>query len=59
MYLNFLCVKRYIYIYINYFLAILPPPPVNRGPHARSAPSKTKVFSILDRARAAMDQSYK
>ncbi|XP_018372679.1 PREDICTED: KH domain-containing, RNA-binding, signal transduction-associated protein 2-like isoform X1 [Trachymyrmex cornetzi] len=35
------------------------PPPVNRGPHARGpAPSKSKVFSILDRARAAMDQGY-
>ncbi|XP_024884631.1 KH domain-containing, RNA-binding, signal transduction-associated protein 3-like isoform X1 [Temnothorax curvispinosus] len=38
--------------------AILPPPPVNRGPPNRPAPSKSKVFSILDRARAAMDQSY-
>ncbi|KAL0124409.1 hypothetical protein PUN28_006325 [Cardiocondyla obscurior] len=37
--------------------AILPPPPVNRGP-TRPAPSKSKVFSILDRARTAMDQSY-
>ncbi|KAL6265043.1 hypothetical protein P5V15_005134 [Pogonomyrmex californicus] len=38
--------------------AILPPP-VNRGPPgARPAPSKSKVFSILDRARAAMDQGY-
>ncbi|XP_011694559.1 PREDICTED: KH domain-containing, RNA-binding, signal transduction-associated protein 3-like isoform X2 [Wasmannia auropunctata] len=39
--------------------AILPPPPgPNRGPHVRPQPSKSKVFSILDRARAAMDQSY-
>ncbi|XP_011155950.1 KH domain-containing, RNA-binding, signal transduction-associated protein 3 isoform X2 [Solenopsis invicta] len=38
--------------------AILPPPPVNRGPPNRPAPSKSKVFSILDRARAAMDSSY-
>ncbi|XP_018403957.1 PREDICTED: KH domain-containing, RNA-binding, signal transduction-associated protein 3-like [Cyphomyrmex costatus] len=38
---------------------IFHPPPVNRGPHARGpAPSKSKVFSILDRARAAMDQGY-
>ncbi|KAL2718720.1 hypothetical protein V1478_012596 [Vespula squamosa] len=34
------------------------PPPSNRGPIARSMPAKTKIFSILDRARAAMDQSY-
>ncbi|XP_028050028.1 KH domain-containing, RNA-binding, signal transduction-associated protein 2 isoform X2 [Monomorium pharaonis] len=34
------------------------PPPVNRGPPTRPAPNKSKVFSILDRARAAMDQSY-
>ncbi|XP_011154589.1 KH domain-containing, RNA-binding, signal transduction-associated protein 3 isoform X2 [Harpegnathos saltator] len=38
--------------------AILPPPPANRGPLSRPVPPKTKVFSILDRARAAMDQSY-
>ncbi|XP_032673370.1 KH domain-containing, RNA-binding, signal transduction-associated protein 3-like isoform X2 [Odontomachus brunneus] len=40
--------------------AILPPPPTNRGPLSRGppVPPKTKVFSILDRARAAMDQSY-
>ncbi|XP_014471817.1 PREDICTED: KH domain-containing, RNA-binding, signal transduction-associated protein 2-like isoform X2 [Dinoponera quadriceps] len=38
--------------------AILPPPPTNRGPLSRPVPPKTKVFSILDRARAAMDQSY-
>ncbi|XP_012288511.1 KH domain-containing, RNA-binding, signal transduction-associated protein 2 isoform X2 [Orussus abietinus] len=34
------------------------PPPANRGPIARPVPPKTKVFSILDRARAAMDQNY-
>ncbi|KAK2584861.1 hypothetical protein KPH14_006297 [Odynerus spinipes] len=34
------------------------PPPSSRGPVARPMPAKTKVFSILDRARAAMDQSY-
>lgn len=38
--------------------AILPPPPANRGPLSRPVPPKSKVFSILDRARAAMDQSY-
>ncbi|KAH0950561.1 hypothetical protein HN011_003903 [Eciton burchellii] len=38
--------------------AILPPPPANRGPLSRPVPSKSKVFSILDRARAAMDQNY-
>ena len=51
-----------IIIYINYttFYLAMFPPPVNRGPHARGpAPSKSKVFSILDRARAAMDQGYK
>ncbi|XP_020292760.1 KH domain-containing, RNA-binding, signal transduction-associated protein 2-like isoform X2 [Pseudomyrmex gracilis] len=37
--------------------AILPPPPANRGP-PRPVPPKSKVFSILDRARAAVDQSY-
>ncbi|XP_032452013.1 KH domain-containing, RNA-binding, signal transduction-associated protein 2 isoform X4 [Nasonia vitripennis] len=37
---------------------ILPPPPPSRGPAARPIPAKTKVFSILDRARVAMDQSY-
>lgn len=34
------------------------PPPSSRGLVARPVPTKTKVFSILDRARAAMDQSY-
>ncbi|KAM0733509.1 KH domain-containing, RNA-binding, signal transduction-associated protein 2 [Formica fusca] len=38
--------------------AILPPPPANRGPLSRPAPPKSKVFSILDRARAAMDQNF-
>lgn len=38
--------------------AILPPPPPSRGPITRPVPAKTKVFSILDRARVAMDQSY-
>jgi len=42
----------------SYFVAILPPPPANRGPLSRPVPSKSKVFSILDRARAAMDQNY-
>ncbi|XP_011495974.1 PREDICTED: KH domain-containing, RNA-binding, signal transduction-associated protein 2-like isoform X3 [Ceratosolen solmsi marchali] len=37
---------------------ILPPPPPTRGPITRPVPAKTKVFSILDRARVAMDQSY-
>ncbi|XP_058799035.1 KH domain-containing, RNA-binding, signal transduction-associated protein 2-like isoform X2 [Phymastichus coffea] len=37
---------------------ILPPPPAPRGPAARPVAAKTKVFSILDRARVAMDQSY-
>ncbi|XP_015609784.1 KH domain-containing, RNA-binding, signal transduction-associated protein 3 isoform X3 [Cephus cinctus] len=37
--------------------AILPPPS-SRGPITRPVPAKTKVFSILDRARVAMDQSY-
>lgn len=49
--------KNAVYIYFN-FLAILPPPPANRGPLSRPVPPTTKVFSILDRARAAMDQSY-
>ncbi|KAK0176981.1 hypothetical protein PV328_001078 [Microctonus aethiopoides] len=34
------------------------PPSSTRGPITRSVPAKTKVFSILDRARVAMDQSY-
>ncbi|XP_063986529.1 KH domain-containing, RNA-binding, signal transduction-associated protein 3-like isoform X3 [Diachasmimorpha longicaudata] len=34
------------------------PPPSSRGPITRPVPAKTKVFSILDRARVAMDQSY-
>ncbi|XP_015175468.1 PREDICTED: KH domain-containing, RNA-binding, signal transduction-associated protein 3 isoform X1 [Polistes dominula] len=34
------------------------PPPSNRGPISRPMAAKTKIFSILDRARAAMDQSY-
>ncbi|KAK0180583.1 hypothetical protein PV327_002950 [Microctonus hyperodae] len=34
------------------------PPSSTRGPITRSIPAKTKVFSILDRARVAMDQSY-
>ncbi|XP_012225248.1 KH domain-containing, RNA-binding, signal transduction-associated protein 3-like isoform X1 [Linepithema humile] len=38
--------------------AMLPPPPANRGPLSRPVPPKSKVFSILDRARAAMDQNY-
>ncbi|XP_023315424.1 KH domain-containing, RNA-binding, signal transduction-associated protein 2-like isoform X2 [Trichogramma pretiosum] len=38
--------------------AILPPPPPTRAPITRPVPAKTKVFSILDRARVAMDQSY-
>lgn len=38
--------------------AILPPPPPARAPITRPVPAKTKVFSILDRARVAMDQSY-
>ncbi|KAG7209485.1 hypothetical protein KM043_015571 [Ampulex compressa] len=37
--------------------AILPPP-ASRGPIARPVSAKSKVFSILDRARVAMDQSY-
>ncbi|XP_014206390.1 KH domain-containing, RNA-binding, signal transduction-associated protein 2-like [Copidosoma floridanum] len=37
---------------------ILPPPPPVRPPVSRPVPAKTKVFSILDRARVAMDQSY-
>ncbi|XP_076236728.1 KH domain-containing, RNA-binding, signal transduction-associated protein 2 isoform X2 [Calliopsis andreniformis] len=37
--------------------AILPPPS-SRGPISRPVSGKNKVFSILDRARAAMDQSY-
>lgn len=35
--------------------------PANRGrmiPPLRIAPPKAKVFSILDRARVAMDQNY-
>ncbi|XP_029171291.1 KH domain-containing, RNA-binding, signal transduction-associated protein 3-like isoform X2 [Nylanderia fulva] len=39
--------------------AILPPPPANRGPLSRPVPpNKSKVFSILDRARAAIDQNF-
>lgn len=41
----------------NYFKAMLPPPS-SRGQITRPVPAKTKVFSILDRARVAMDQSY-
>ncbi|XP_033210347.1 KH domain-containing, RNA-binding, signal transduction-associated protein 3-like [Belonocnema kinseyi] len=37
---------------------ILPPPPARGPPITRPVPAKAKVFSILDRARAAMDQSY-
>ncbi|XP_043286349.1 KH domain-containing, RNA-binding, signal transduction-associated protein 3-like isoform X2 [Venturia canescens] len=38
--------------------ATILPPPSSRGPITRPVPAKTKVFSILDRARVAMDQSY-
>ncbi|XP_046415797.1 KH domain-containing, RNA-binding, signal transduction-associated protein 2-like isoform X3 [Neodiprion pinetum] len=38
--------------------AAILPPPSSRGPITRPVPAKTKVFSILDRARVAMDQSY-
>ncbi|XP_057334871.1 KH domain-containing, RNA-binding, signal transduction-associated protein 3-like [Microplitis mediator] len=39
---------------------VMPPPPPHssRTSASRSSASKAKVFSILDRARAAMDQSY-
>ncbi|XP_017889941.1 KH domain-containing, RNA-binding, signal transduction-associated protein 3-like isoform X1 [Ceratina calcarata] len=33
-------------------------PPSSRGPISRPVSAKSKVFSILDRARVAMDQSY-
>ncbi|XP_020707250.1 KH domain-containing, RNA-binding, signal transduction-associated protein 2-like isoform X4 [Athalia rosae] len=39
-------------------LAAILPPPSSRGPVTRPVPAKTKVFSILDRARVAMDQGY-
>ncbi|XP_076236730.1 KH domain-containing, RNA-binding, signal transduction-associated protein 2 isoform X4 [Calliopsis andreniformis] len=38
--------------------AAILPPPSSRGPISRPVSGKNKVFSILDRARAAMDQSY-
>ncbi|XP_031847251.1 KH domain-containing, RNA-binding, signal transduction-associated protein 2 isoform X1 [Nomia melanderi] len=38
--------------------AAILPPPSSRGPISRPVSTKTKVFSILDRARVAMDQSY-
>ncbi|XP_043462420.1 KH domain-containing, RNA-binding, signal transduction-associated protein 2-like isoform X1 [Leptopilina heterotoma] len=37
---------------------ILPPPPARGPPITRPVPAKTKVLSILDRARVAMDQTY-
>ncbi|XP_012170528.1 KH domain-containing, RNA-binding, signal transduction-associated protein 3-like isoform X1 [Bombus vosnesenskii] len=39
-------------------LAAILPPPSSRGPISRPVSAKSKVFSILDRARVAMDQSY-
>ncbi|XP_043513387.1 KH domain-containing, RNA-binding, signal transduction-associated protein 3-like isoform X4 [Frieseomelitta varia] len=38
--------------------AAILPPPSSRGPISRPVSAKSKVFSILDRARVAMDQSY-
>nr|XP_033323678.1 KH domain-containing, RNA-binding, signal transduction-associated protein 3-like isoform X2 [Megalopta genalis] len=38
--------------------AAILPPPSSRGPLSRPVSAKSKVFSILDRARVAMDQSY-
>ncbi|XP_003700858.1 KH domain-containing, RNA-binding, signal transduction-associated protein 3 isoform X2 [Megachile rotundata] len=38
--------------------AAILPPPSSRGPVSRQVSAKSKVFSILDRARVAMDQSY-
>lgn len=52
------CMYLCMYMYV-YYSAILPPPPANRGPLSRPVPPKSKVFSILDRARAAMDQNFR
>lgn len=36
-----------------------PPPPAARAPTTRTVmPAKTKILSILDRARVAMEESY-
>ncbi|XP_034941673.1 KH domain-containing, RNA-binding, signal transduction-associated protein 3-like isoform X5 [Chelonus insularis] len=37
---------------------VMPPPPVSRSSSTRSTSNKSKVFSILDRARIAMNRGY-
>ena len=60
LWLTALCTKpdTVIDLLVLFSTAILPPPPARGPPITRPVPAKTKVFSILDRARAAMDQTY-